>query len=413
VSRYLLTWELGLNLGHLARLLPIASQLKARGHSVLVAVREIPAAAPVFGPVGIPFVQAPHLPRGFPHPERACGYADILLSQGWNDRQILWGLTQNWHNLIRMFRPDAVLANFSPTAQLATRIAAIPTIVIGNGFELPPATDPLPPFPGFSWATADKAAASESAALINANAVLKRFTQPELGSLSELIAVAMTRYVTLPELDHYGARRNVQYVGPLLGALPTKTIDWPQGSKRIFACLRPDTSHLDAILEALQSSAAAAVCFTPGFTTIQLQRYANAGMVYSSQLVDLNHLAPDADACVSYGAEGTVATFLLAGVPQLISPWDVEAQMAARRIEALGAGVVLRGIQTAQSVAESLEHLCTETGFRQKAKEFSQHHRDYCAQATANQVIDLMESIATPRAAGEASPRELAKSVAR
>jgi hypothetical protein len=78
VSRFLLTWELGLNMGHLARLLPIAARLQARGHSVLVAVRKIPAAAAALGPAGIAFIQAPHQAAGLPLPERASGYADIL-----------------------------------------------------------------------------------------------------------------------------------------------------------------------------------------------------------------------------------------------------------------------------------------------------------------------------------------------
>jgi UDP:flavonoid glycosyltransferase YjiC (YdhE family) len=413
VSRFLLTWELGLNLGHLARLLPIASRLRARGHTVLVAVREVPAAAPFLGPVGIPFVQAPHLPRALALPERASGYADILLSQGWGDSQILWGLTQSWHNLIRLFRPDAAVLDHSPTARLATQIAAIPTVMIGNGFELPPATDPLPPFPGFSWATADKAAASERIAVTNANAVLKRFNRPEWGSLSELFDEATALYITFPGLDHYGARPERRYVGPLLGALPTEKMDWPHGSKRIFACVRPDTAHVDAILEALHTSEAAVVCFTPGFASKQLQRYASARMKLTSRLVDLNSLARDADACVSYGAEGTVATFLLAGVPQLISPGHVEAHMAANRIEALGAAVVLRGIQTPHSITESLERLCTEVEFRQKARNVSQHHRDYLAQVTADEVADLIETITNTRRVADQPPTVLGEDMKR
>jgi len=85
MSRILLTWELGLNLGHLARLLPVAQQLRSDGHVVLVAARDLQAAATVLGPAGIPFVQAPHLPKGIALAHRATGYADILLSQGWSD----------------------------------------------------------------------------------------------------------------------------------------------------------------------------------------------------------------------------------------------------------------------------------------------------------------------------------------
>jgi UDP:flavonoid glycosyltransferase YjiC (YdhE family) len=123
-------------------------------------------------------------------------------------------------------------------------------------------------------------------------------------------------------------------------------------------------------------------------------------MKLTSRLVDLNSLAPDADACVSYGAEGTVATFLLAGVPQLISPWHVEAHMAASRIEALGAAVVLRGKQTAESVTEALRRL-GEGEFKQKARDLSQRYPEYVAQSTADQVADLIETIPSARGVGD------------
>jgi len=160
--RVLLTWELGLNLGHLTRLLPVAQKLKADGHAVLVAVRDIQAAATVLGPAGVPFVQAPHLPKGIPLSHRATGYADILLSQGWSDRSALWGLTQGWLTIFQLFCPDRLILDYSPTVSLASRIAKIPTVLVGNGFELPPLTDPLPPFPGFSWAAPEKATQSEN-----------------------------------------------------------------------------------------------------------------------------------------------------------------------------------------------------------------------------------------------------------
>jgi UDP:flavonoid glycosyltransferase YjiC (YdhE family) len=393
MSRFLLTWELGMNLGHLARLLPIACQLKARGHSVVVAVREIPAAAAILGPAGIPFIQAPHLPHGLPLPDRASGYADILLSQGWSDPQVLWGLAQSWHNLLRMVRPDALVLDYSPTAALAAKIAAIPTAMIGNGFELPPALDPLPPFPGFSWATAEKAAASERIAVDHANQAMRRFKRPPLRSLSDLFEDATTLFVTLPELDHYGARATGRYFGPLLGALRSREVNWPAGSARLFACLRPDTNHVDLILQTLRDSGCAVVCFAPGFTPPRLERSAGENLRFTSQPVDLDRLAADADACVSYGAEGTMAKFLLAGVPQLISPWHVEAHMAARRIEALGAAVVLRGEQNPELLRAALDSVCTAPEYKLAARDFATRHRKLQPDAIAQQVADVIEAM--------------------
>lgn len=392
MSRFLLTWELGLNLGHLARLVPIATRLQARGHSVLVAVREVPAAAAALGPAGLSFVQAPHLPQGLALAARPSGYADILLSQGWSDRQILWGLTQSWHNLLRMFRPNTVVVDYSPTALLAARIAGIPTVLIGNGFELPPTTDPLPPFPGFPWATAEKAAASERLAVANANLVMTGFGRSGLRSLSELFGDATCLYLTFPELDHYGARPNARYVGPVLGGLKTERAEWPEGAKRIFACLRPDTIHVTAILEALNASGAAVVCYAPGFTREQLQKFTSYQMRFASRPVNLNHLAAGADACVSYGAEGTIATFLLAGVPQLVSPWHVEAHMAARRIESMAGGLVLRGEQTVETVADCLRRVLYEFERQHFLLNVGSAFKEFDSAKTANEVTNSIES---------------------
>jgi predicted glycosyltransferase len=114
--RVLLTWELGLNLGHLTRLLPIAQRLQREGHSVLVAARDVRSAAAILGPTRIRFVQAPHLPSGIPLMQRASGYADILLSQGWSNQSALWGLVQAWLGVLDLFHPDRLILDLLSVA---------------------------------------------------------------------------------------------------------------------------------------------------------------------------------------------------------------------------------------------------------------------------------------------------------
>jgi len=363
--RVLLGWELGLNYGHLARLLPVAERLKSDGHAVLVAVRDMQTAANVLGPRNIPFVQAPYLPQGIALAHRATGYADILLSQGWSDRSTLWGLTQGWLNLYRLFRPDRLILDYSPTAALAAGIADVPMLLIGNGFELPPLTDPLPAFPGFPWADPQKAEKSERLAVFNANAVLRAFQRPPLAALRDVFSLAARLFVTLPELDHYGARSDAHYIGPLFGDLPqTLRIDWPEGEgPRIFACVRPDTSHVQCILGALSLMTARIICVAPGFQNGSLEPLRKSHIHCVPGPVDLTGLL-GADLCVSYGAEGTILRFLLAGVPQLMSPWHVEAFMAARRIEASNLGLTIEGTPTVQSVAGMIASLTTDCAVR-------------------------------------------------
>ncbi|HLH29689.1 MAG TPA: hypothetical protein VKY31_00700, partial [Terriglobia bacterium] len=375
MSRVLLAWELGLNRGHLTRLLAIAEQLRSDGHSILVASRDVQSAASVLGPAGIPFVQAPHLPSGIPLSHRASGYADILLSQGWSDVSTLWGLAQAWLNLLRMCDPDLIVLDYSPTANLAVRIAEIPAVLVGNGFEIPPATDPLPSFPGFPWATQENAAQSERLAVRNANRILESFHGRPICALRDLIAGQRALLATFPELDHYGPRPDAEYIGPLLGLTRVATLEWPKGEgPKIFASLRPDTSRVELILSALAKTGARVICVATGFSPERLAPFAAKSMRFASGPVALDALA-DADLCVTYGAEGTMLSFLMAGVPQLISPWHVETYMAARRIAEHGLGELYSGAGGAEGFQETVHQLVANAVMKRRVREFSDRSR--------------------------------------
>jgi UDP:flavonoid glycosyltransferase YjiC (YdhE family) len=392
--RVLLTWELGLNLGHLTRLLPIAQKLLGDRHSVLVAVRDVRSAASILGPAGVRFVQAPHLPLGIPLKHRASGYTDILLSQGWSDHSALWGLVQAWLSIFHLFRPDNLILDYSPTVSLAALIAGIPSVSVGNGFELPPLTDPLPAFPGFSWATGERAAASESEAMRSANAVLRAFGSPECGALRELLAGRARFFATFRELDHYGPREDGLYIGPLLGDVVGRTIEWPDGGgPKIFASLTPGTSRLAEIFAAFTEMPARIVCVARGFTTSQLSGLSRSNIRCEVQPVDLSTLL-DADLCITYGAEGTILTFLLARVPQLVIPWHVETYMMVRRLEALGVGRALRGEFSASAVQSAVTSLtCTA----KSSNYWRLDIRGYTSEAAVDHVIDALGAAHTQK----------------
>jgi UDP:flavonoid glycosyltransferase YjiC (YdhE family) len=382
---------LGLNLTHLSRLVPLAQQLRQDGHAVLVAVREIPAAAAVLGSAGIAFVQAPHLLKGLPPPGQISGYADILLSQGWDDPEVLWGLTQSWLTLVRLFEPDVVVLDHSPTALLATAIGEIPAILIGNGFELPPASDPLPAFPDCAGGSAGRAALSERQAMQHASAVARRFGRAPIPAFRVLLDRAATLFVTLPDLDPYANRAGARYVGPLMGFPSTRPVEWPEGRQRVFAFLRRDTPHIQSILASLRDSDASVLCLASGVAGPELKPHARSGIRFVSHWMDLKPVLAEADLCISCGAEEVVVmTAMLGGVPQLISPGHVEAELMARRIECLGAGLALRGPQTAGQVTQSIGRLIEEPIFRNQARAFAKRYSEMASDRSALEVAALV-----------------------
>ena len=370
MSRILLTWELGLNVGHLTRLLPLALRLRENGHTAIVATRNLGAAAQVLRPGAISFVQAPCLID--PQLQRAAGYADILRSYGWGDSSTLRSLTENWLKLYRAFRPEIVVADSSPTAVLAAHLTNIPFLLIGNGFEIPPATTPLPPFPGFAWATAEHAARSEALALRNASFVAKALGRRPLAALADIVNMDRALLATYPELDHYGERSNTRYIGPLLSELGGPTVAWPGGEARgVFVFVRPSTVGVTQILGALSQIDAPVICVAPGFSAGSLRRFGGCNVRFEATPVPLSQIARTADLCVSYGAEGTMLNFLREGTPLVLSPGHIEAKLAARRLVALGVGTVLPRVFSTQVAIATLTTAMRSTALRQAAADFA------------------------------------------
>lgn len=393
MSRVLLTWEMGSNLGHLSRLLPLALRLRDHGHHVLVAVRDVTLAGPVLAPVGIPFVQAPlptFLVRVSEHP---ASYADLLRMQGWGDTVQLGVCLRAWLQLLKSYGPQLVVVDHSPTALLAVRCAGIPATMIATGFELPPALQPLPPFPGFSGATAAGAAAAESQVIEAVNQVMAELYTPRVNALRDLFQVEQRWLTTFPELDHYGARPDERYVGPIGQQQRGEPMDWPAGARRVFAYLRRGTPGLPDIVLALGGFDAAVICWAPGVERRVLEPLRHCRVSTSPIPVELEKLRDEADLCVSYAPAGTVTSTLLKSVPQLLAPVHIEAQMTAHRVECMGAGLTLRGRQDAKSIGGKLHHLLIRPEFKARAHAFARRHEDFDAAGAADEIVDQIEVV--------------------
>jgi UDP:flavonoid glycosyltransferase YjiC (YdhE family) len=397
MGRVLFAWEMGSNLGHLSRVQPLAQRLAARGHEVLVVVRDLAHAARVLGPVRIPFVQAPHATTTLKPSEPVISYADILWSQGWADASQLWGMAQAWVNLLRMFRPDVAVIDHSPTALLAARISRTACALVGTGFEIPPSLEPLPAFPGFVSATREGAIRAEQRVLENANQVLRVARAPKLQALKELFDVELRWLATFPELDHYGPRPEERYVGPVGEIQAAQSVAWPEhDGPRIFAYLRSSTPGLQTILQALAASEANVVCYAPGVPSQTLDVLRASGTVVSDAPVHLSQLLKDANLCVSYAPAGTVASSLLLGAPQLLAPSHVEAQLTAHCVECLGAGVTLHGSEDAQHTASVLRR-ALGSEFHGKARAFASRYAHFDQARAAEEIVDHVATLISRR----------------
>ena len=99
-KRILFAWELGANLGHLARDIPVAEQLRKLGHDVTFAARDLRVAQEVLAPRGFRFLQAPRPHTAGHRKQPPANYSGILLAGGYGDALNLVGSVGGWAGLL-------------------------------------------------------------------------------------------------------------------------------------------------------------------------------------------------------------------------------------------------------------------------------------------------------------------------
>lgn len=275
-KRILFAWELGANLGHLARDIPVAEQLRKLGHDVTFAARDLRVAQEMLAPRGFRFLQAPR-PHTAGHREQPpANYSGILLAGGYGDVLNLVGSVGGWAALLDVTQTDVVVINHAPTAALAARALAIPAVITCIGFELPPNVEPLPSLRPWETRSIDELRQADATVLGNINIVLQNYSKAPLRRVADLFSELPAILTTFPELDHYGHRPCARYVGPLSGLSATTEANWPtDDAKRIFAYLRPTVPGFEHLLAALQESGACVLCIAPGISQEIAHRFAS------------------------------------------------------------------------------------------------------------------------------------------
>ena len=102
--------------------------------------------------------------------------------------------------------------------------------------------------------------------------------------------------------------------------------------------------------------------FFPEAPPTLLERYAAPHLVFSAKPLDLAQTAREADAAVTYAGMSTVTSFLLKGKPLLLLPGHLEQFLLARRVEEMGAGLLVNPEQPPADLELKLCRLPVRTG---------------------------------------------------
>jgi UDP:flavonoid glycosyltransferase YjiC (YdhE family) len=377
MSTVLFTWELGGNLGHLVRYLPIARLLRQRGHEVLFVLRERDMFSAMIAAEGFASVQAPFcFDRGAASRELV-NYADILAANGFGDPDHLSGLMNGWSSIFREFRPEVVVAQSAPSSLLAAYLERIPAMRVDCGFGCPPDEAPFPGFRPWLNVGREELLAREQRVLGHVNRVCAGRRAPGFSSLQAVFRTADDLLLTVPELDHYTGRRGGRYVGPICSLGEGAEAEWPAGpARRIFVYLRP-FEGLPAILQILSSDGCTVIAVLPGAGDELCSAFSSPSFRISTAPVRLSRLLPTTDIAITHGGHGLASACLLAGVPMLLVPQVAEQLMTVYNYERLGIGKGVRGDEVEAKFASAFTRMLRDSSYRENAGRLSRKYASY------------------------------------
>jgi len=387
MASILYAWEFGAGLGHMGVFLPLARELRDAGHEIHWAVTQPAVAGDFLANEGFTWIAAPTMPE-VSRPGPPLTYADILLRFGYADPCALFGLVGGWREAMRLTDAELVLADHAPTAVLSARTMNIPVMLFSNGFTVPPRRSPLPNMRPWSPVPEQALRQLDFTALATINAVLTRHHCPRMEHLADLFDVAEEALVTFPELDHYVERGPARYWGSLPSAGAGRPVEWPAGGgKRLFAYLRPECIHHEALLGALHSLGQPAAIYFPGMNPALRTRFAAPHLRFLDQPADMEQMTREADIGITYSSLATTTAFLLAGKPLLLLPWHLEQFMLARRVEEMGAGRLVNPEQPPDDLRAVLADLIDNPSWRNNAQAFAAKYAAFDQQAVIGNLV--------------------------
>ena len=361
MATILFTWELGLAMGHVATLRPLAEALARNGHRLYAALKDVTQAKGFSPQSSVRCLQAPvRLNQVRDCVELPATFAHVLHNAGFGRVEELQPLVDAWRALLDLVSPDLVICEHSPTALLASQAHRVKRLVIGTGFSCPPDRHPLPDWRPYLRHDPARLLHDEQRVLAVLNEMLAAWNQPALERVTDLYRRANQRaLVTFAELDHFGGRAEGEYWG-LWSNQAGQPPQWPAGEgKRVFAYLKPFPA-LPALLDYLRRARLPTIIYGPTIERQFQERNRAETLWFVAEPVELAAVGRQCDAAILNSTHGSTAAMLLAGAPLLLLPLYLEQQLLAERVVQLGAGLAANSNNGPEAVARLQTLLATD-----------------------------------------------------
>jgi UDP:flavonoid glycosyltransferase YjiC (YdhE family) len=438
MKKFLFTSLISNDLGLITRSLPIARELRDRGHQVMfchsgkaqhatisaAGFEILPFEGPLYylitGNLSLPVLyrvfRSGYLKRdvgylvSFIKNENRFSTAEI-----WNidHFEFLMGAfhagmvrhaVDTWMGVIRAYNPDAVVDFWNSGACIAARACGKPLITVIQA-EMHPQSR------GFIWWREPPDDIPSPVTVINQ--IRAEHHLHPIENAGELFVGDKTLVVGMPETDPLSDTASVTYIGPVIWQreherLPdwfldlstSKPVIWLYpGNPQYVRGTRSwgDSSGVTSACIAALKDKPVQVVFSGGHHPLPKgSRSLPPNFRYVSYVPGLD-MAARSDLMIHHGSYGSCQTGLFTGTPLLVIPTYSERESNARRVAALGAGDFVlptsdatgRNKQVnAAEVSEKVDRILSDLSFKKNAKRISQKLRTYGGASYAASLIE-------------------------
>lgn len=392
MANILIAWELGAGFGHLLRYRPLITHLENGGHHVYFAARDLANAEIAFQNEHITLLQSPSLlKKDGAIVEKPYSYAHILNNMGFNDPYGLAGRIRAWRSLYDFIKPDLVIFDHCPTGMVAATQYGFEKLLCGNGFTVPPRTQPFPALLKKDEKT-EVLLAFEQQLLDNVNQALRTTGGDTLQSLQDFLVTRRDLLQTWPELDCYGPRDDADYTGPVYPDGYGDPVNWSVGKQaRVFGYLK-DTTGVEPLLDAIRKENIRAVIYLPEAQEAELQRLSVGKVKLVKKPVRLPESIRQCRFAINNANLATVAISLQSGIPLLLMPHTLEQYLNTRCVEKLGAGIALSRYNP-DNIAGKLHSLLNDDSYSDNAKHFAKQYQHVRQNQAADRIIETVNNM--------------------
>ena len=375
-------------------LLSVVRALRQMCGKVLLSVRDVPYTTHFFKDEDIAIlplpIQTKTVGAGI-----ARSHADLLFNLGFGDPDNVAATLAGWRQALIELNPAAVFCDHADGALLAAYSLEIPALVIGNTFFHPPDESPFPAYELGIEVDEGRLSLIEDSVLDSINAALNALGAKPLERLADLYSYATRLVVSFAELDGYGLRSNIDYLGALGPIQRQAEPVWKNSGTKAFCYFtKGRLPELDFVKQ-LQGAGYSLLLAVPGIGKAERAVLQKHGVSVIDRHVDLARVCAECRVVFSEGNHSTTSKILRLGRVPILLPRQIEQLFTANRLASQSLGIVPDRSTGEPFYLRLIEKLNDAPDYERNARLFSEKYREwdesYCSARVEERVAAFLD----------------------